>query len=420
MTKLATKILGKKTYKLKRALGLFNVTLAGVGIILGAGIYALIGIAAREAGNATWLSFLIAAVVAAFTGFSYAELSSFFKGDAGEYDYCKKAFHKKLAWIIAILIIFTGVVSASTVALGFAGYLSSLISAPFLWSAIGMIILTSLVNFYGIKESSFFNTVSTTVEFLGLLCIIALGIYYIFSGKSQISPGQLFEFPKHAFGVFQAAALVFFAYMGFETIIKLREETDNPNKNIPKALLSSIAITSVIYVLVAIAAVVVLPYGILATSNSPLADVAASSLGAVAFLIIGIIALFSTSNTVLLTMVTTSRLVYGIAKEDGSLPRFLARVHKKRQTPHLAVAVIGILTILLTLGGDIELVAHITTTFLFITFALVNIATIFIRYKVKTKRPFKMPLNIGKFPVLSALGVLTSLFMLIFSMINLF
>ena len=419
MVKFATKVLGKSSYKLKRELGLFNVTIAGVGIILGAGIYALIGIASREAGNATWLSFLISAIVAGFTGLSYAELSSIFKGDAGEYDYCKSAFNKKLAWIIAILIIFTGIVSASAVALGFAGYLSAISPLPFLLCAVGLIILMTLLNFYGIKDSSKFNTVATSIEFLGLLLIIILGAYYIFSGNS-VAPGkELLSMPNGLQGVLQAGALVFFAYMGFETIIKLREETKNPNKTIPKALLLSILITAVIYVLVAVSAVSILPVSQLSSSSSPLADVGAKALGAVMFTVIGIIALFSTSNTVLLTMLTTSRLTYGMAKEK-SLPKFFANVHKTKRTPHIAVFAVGIITILLALIKNIELVADLTTVGLFITFALVNLAAIFIRYNVKTKRPFMMPLNIGKFPVLSALGVLTSLFMLIFSIINLF
>src|SRR3989344_2080159 len=142
-----------KHIKLKRNLTLFKVTLAGVGIILGAGIYALIGLAARDAGNATWLSFLIAAIVAALTGLSYAELSTIFKGDACEYDYTKKAFGRKFAWFTTIAIIFTGIVSASAVALGFAGYLSSLISINYLLAAILLIAAMTFINYYGIDES---------------------------------------------------------------------------------------------------------------------------------------------------------------------------------------------------------------------------------------------------------------------------
>ena len=397
---------------LKRSLGLFQVTIAGVGIILGAGIYALIGIASRDAGNAVWLSFLVSAIVAAFTGLSYAELSTLFKGDAGEYDYTKKAFNKKLAWIITLAIIFTGIVSASAVALGFAGYFSKLTGFSYLFSALGLIILMSWLNFRGIDDSSRFNTLATIIEFAGLIIIIFLGAKHF--GQTDI-----LEMPKGFFGVFQAGALVFFAFMGFETIVKLNEETKNPKKTIPKALLLAIVISAILYITVAIAAVSVLPYQALSQSKSPLADVAAASLGSSAFILLAIIALFSTSNTVLMTVVTTSRLTYGMAKEK-SLPKFLAFVHKTRRTPYWSVFIIGFLTLVLAFVENIELVADITTLFLFITFALVNLSNVFLRYKDRHKRKFRVPLNIGRFPVLSALGVITSLIMLYFSIINFF
>jgi len=143
--------------QLKRELGLFNVTVAGVGIILGAGIYALIGLAASYSGNATWLAFLFSALIALFTGLSYAELSSMFKGDAGEYDYIKASFNKPLAMFISFAIIFAGVFSAATVALGFAGYLTQLINISLFSGALLLIGLMTLINFAGIKEASWFR-----------------------------------------------------------------------------------------------------------------------------------------------------------------------------------------------------------------------------------------------------------------------
>lgn len=400
----------KKRVTLKRSLGLFQVTIAGVGIILGAGIYALIGIASRDAGNAVWLSFLISAIIAALTGLSYAELSTLFRGDAGEYDYTKKAFGRKLAWFITLAIIFTGIVSASAVALGFAGYFSKLTGFSYLFSALGLIILMSWINFRGIDDSSRFNTLATIIEFAGLLIIL-------FLGAKHFGQTNLLEMPKGIFGVFQAGALVFFAYMGFETIIKLNEETKNPEKTIPRALLLAIVVSAVLYITVAIAAVSVLPYQTLSQSKSPLADVAAASLGSAAFILLAIIALFSTSNTVLMTVVTTSRLTYGMAKEN-SLPKFLATVHRSHRTPYWAVCIVGALTLALAFVENIELVADITTLFLFITFALVNLSNIFLRYKDTRKRKFRVPLNIGRFPVLSALGAIAAFLMLYFSIIN--
>jgi basic amino acid/polyamine antiporter, APA family len=392
--------------KLERSLGLFQVTVMGVGIILGAGIYALIGVAASNAGNATWLSFFISAVIAIFTGLSYAELSSMFKGDSAEYHYLATAFNKKFAFVIGASILAAGFVSSAAVALGFGGYFGQLVGMPIVWGAILLIVLMTVINFIGIKESSWFNTVSTSIEFLGLLVIIVLGI-------TKFGSVNYFEMPAGLTGVFSSAALVFFAYLGFEGIVKLREETINPEKTIPKALVYSILITSVVYVLVAISAVSIVGWEALAASDAPLATAAAAVLGSPAFIVLAIIALFSTANTVLIMLVTNSRMIYGMAKEMKSLPKILSKVHKKTRTPYVAILVFMLLCIAFTLIGDLELVANLTNLFVFITFASVNLALIVLRYKEpKMKRPFKCPLNVGKFSIIALVGFLTSLFML--------
>ena len=402
----------KKRVKLSRELGLFQVTIAGVGIILGAGIYALLGVAVGSAGNATWLAFLISAIIALFTGLSYAELSSMFRGDAGEFNYIKAALSKKFAFFIGLSMIAAGFISAAAVALGFAGYFIELVSLPLVIVAILLILLMALINFVGIKETSWFNTVSTLVEFGGLLLIVILGIKYFGTVDYLDMPGGFS-------GVFSAAALVFFAYMGFESIVKLREETKDPEKTIPKALIYAVIITSVVYVLVAIAAVSIIGWEELSASGAPLAAVAAASLGGYAFVLIGIIALFSTSNTVLITMVAVSRLMYGMAKEK-SLPRVFALVHKRTRTPWLAILVLMVLAMGFTLVGDIEIVANLTNLCLFITFAAVNLSLILLRYKFKNyKRSFRCPVNIGRFSVIALLGFLSSLFMFVFVIWNL-
>jgi APA family basic amino acid/polyamine antiporter len=401
-----------RSYRLKRELSLFDVTVAGVGIILGAGIYALIGIAAGEAGNATWLSFLCSAVVAIFTGYSYAELSAMFKTDSGEFDYCKSAFGVRVAWLVSMLIIFSGLVTAAVVALGFAGYVATFLDVDFLISAVFIILFMSLINYIGIRSSSRFNTVATALEFLGLVLIIVLGI-------PKWGSVDLLEMPSGLQGVFQAGALVFFAFLGFETIVKLREETKNPDKTIPRAVLLSIFITAALYILVSISAVSIMNYQDLAASTGPLASVAAVSLGAAAFTLVAIIALFSTSNTILITLVTTSRMIYGMAQEKY-LPAVLGLVHEKRRTPHVAILVVMLLSFLLAIPRDIELVANIANISLFIIFIFVNIAAIALRYTIREERKFKMPFNIGRFPVLSLLGVISSAFLFVFAVINLF
>ena len=391
--------------KLKKELGLFQVTLAGVGVILGAGIYALIGIASGIAGNAIWLAFAIGSVIALLTGLSYAELSSMFKREAGEYDYMENAFNKKFALILGLVIIFAGIVTAATVSLGFANYFSALFKTPIVYVAILITLIVSLINYYGIKESSWFNTFSTIVESLGLIIIIILGVKFI--GKVDY-----LEMPHGFSGVLQATALVFFAFLGFDNIVKLAEETKNPQRTIPKAIMLSIIISSIIYVLVAISAVSILGWQTLSQSNAPLADVAAKSVGGIAFFVLGIIALFSTGNTILVSLVTTSRMSYGMAKERG-LPKIFALVDKKTRTPWVSVFLIMVITILFVLIGDIRTVAELANLSLFITFAFVNLALIILRYKKPyMERKFTVPLNINKFNVPAFLGALFSLFMI--------
>ena len=391
--------------KLKKEFNLFQLTLAGIGVILGAGIYALIGVGAGIAGNAIWLSFAIGAVIALLTGLSYAELSSMFRKDAGEYDYIEHSLNKKLALFIGLMVIFTGIVTSATVSLGFAGYFSALFKTSLISSALGLTIALSLLNYYSIKESSWFNNISTIIESLGLLIII-------FIGWKSIGSVNYLEMPNGFNGVLVATGLIFFAFLGFDEIIKLSEETKNPKKTMPRAIILSIVISSIIYILVAMSAVSVVGWQTLSHSSAPLADVAAKSFGPMAFAVLAIVALFSTSNTVLISLVTTSRMVYGMAEEKG-LPKILASVDKNTKTPLLSIFLIMVATLLFILIGDIKFVALLANLGLFITFAFVNLAVIILRYKQPySERTFKVPISINKFNVPAFLGFIFSLFML--------
>ncbi|HEY6586502.1 MAG TPA: amino acid permease [Candidatus Methanoperedens sp.] len=391
---------------LKRELGLLEVTLSGVGIILGAGIYALIGKASGLAGNSLWMSFSISALIAIFTGLSYAELSSMFPKASAEYEYTAHAFGKRLAFIIGWLIILSGAIGASTVALGFGGYFKVLFSMPIITSAFVLIIALSFLLFLGIKESALFAIVATLIETAGLLIIIFLGVPYL--GKVDY-----FEMPLGMAGVFQAAALVFFAYTGFESIVKLSEETKSPEKTIPKGLILAILISVVLYILVAISAVSVVGWENLSRSDAPLADIAFSAFGSNAFVFLTIIALFSTANTVLLMMLGSSRIMYGMAN-SSHLPYILSKIHFLRKTPWTAIMMTSFLSLLFIFAGNIAFVANVANFTLFVTFFVINASMIVLRYKEPDmKRPFRVPVTIGKFPIIALLGMLFSVFMLL-------
>ncbi|MDD1745092.1 MAG: APC family permease [Candidatus Methanoperedens sp.] len=391
--------------ELKRELGLLEVTLSGIGIILGAGIYALIGKAAALAGNSVWLSFAIASLIAIFTGLSYAELSSMFPKASAEHEYVRNAFGRKLAFIIGWLIILSGVIGAATVALGFGGYFNAFFKVPVIPSAIVLIVALSFLLFYGIKETARFVMIATLIETAGLVIVIFIGLPYL--GKVDY-----FEMPYGWTGVFQASALVFFAYTGFESIVKLSEETKSPEKTIPKGLMLAIVVSIFLYVTVAVSAVSVMGWERLSTSDAPFADLAFFVFGSDAFILLTAIALFATANTVLMMMLGSSRIIYGMA-DSRTLPAILASVHRSRRTPWTAILVTMAVSILFIFAGDIAFVANVDNFTLFVTFFIINAALILLRYKEPgMNRPFRVPLNAGRLPLLSFLGMVSCVFML--------
>ncbi len=405
-------------YRLKRGVGLFEATLYGIGIILGAGIYALIGVGAGIAGNALWISFLIGAIIAAFTGFSYAELSSMYPKEAAEYVYTEHAFRKKLlAFIVQWIMLFTGIVSATTVALGFAGYWHFMFGGDILVIAFILISALSIINYIGIKESAKYNDISTIIETSGLIAIIVLGIYYI-TRNNILQSINFLETPTGFTGILTATTVIFFAFIGFENLVNISEETKNPRKVIPKALLFSLAVSAFIYILVSISAIGILGSEALASSKAPLAEVAEKVVPKSSF-ILSLIALFATSNTVLILLIVSSRLLYGLSS-NKLLPAFFSTIGK-RGTPFISVATIGVFAILGLLIGNIKKVATLVDLGIFTVYLFVNLSVIFLRYRApKAKRLFKAPFNIGKFPVLAFLGITTNLVMLYFFEFRLF
>lgn len=390
--------------ELKRELGLFQVTMAGVGYILGAGIYVLIGIAAGSAGNAIWLSFLLGSFAAVFTGLSYAELSSMMPRNAGEYLYGKRSMGELFGFFGAFMMMFSAILAAASVALGFARYFTTLFGlGSVVLVAAGIVLALTFINWRSIRGSSNFNIICTMAELSGLLVIIGLALLY---GNAV----DLTEMPNGWEGVFKGASLVFFAYLGFEGLIKLAEETKNPHKVIPKALVLSIAITSFIYVAVAVSAVSVLDWHTLAASKAPLAEVAAKVMGSNAFILLGAIALLSTANTVLMGLVTSSRGLYGLAAEFERL-EFFSRVGRNA-TPTNAIIATATIAIIFLLFEDISIVAEMTNFTIFMTFLMVNFSVILLRFKEpNAKRPFKVPLSIAGLPILPVLGIATVVFL---------
>ncbi len=393
--------------KLSRHIGLFNLTMYGVGLILGAGIYVLIGEAAGFAGNALWLSFILGAVVASFAGLSYSELAALFPKAAAEYVFVKEGFRSNfIGFIVGWLTIITSIIVAATVALGFAGYMEELTNIPILVSALIILGVLSLINFLGIRESASLNTIFAIVTISGLALIIYVG--FSFPVETEI---DYFESPLGVSGIIVAFVLVFFAFIGFEDMANVAEEVKRPQKTIPRGIMLSVLITAVIYILVSLASIRVVGWEPLADSSAPLAFVAQQRLGEQGHFVLSIIALFATASTILITLVAGARIFYGMAK-DGSLPSKLGLVHSKTKTPWIAVILIFVTSSGFVFVGDIVIVANIVVFAVVVTFAMINLAVILLRYvKPDLERPFRVPFNVGKFPILPLFGLGATIYM---------
>jgi basic amino acid/polyamine antiporter, APA family len=396
------------TTELNRTLNLTEVIFFASGVILGAGIYTVIGKAAGVSGNMLWLSFSIAAVTALLSLFAYAELVSVFPRSGGEYSFLKESVNTKWANAVGAIVALSGIVSSATIAIGFSGYLSELIDFPKRITAFAIIILIMLINIVGIKQSSLVNILFTVLETLGLL-------FVIYSATSSLGEVNYFELPEDGIqGLLAGAAICFFAFTGFEDSVKLAEETKNPEKNVPRGLFIATSIVIVIYLCVAISVVRMIPFNELSESDSPLSVVIEKRFGNTGAIIIAVVALFSASNSLLSNMLGSSRVIYNIGKGNHKLKIF-GKVLRKRKTPAMAIIFAASVAVCFSLIGDVKEVALITNFLMFITFIIINCTVIYLRIKKPDlERPFKIPFNIKNIPILSVLAVFFLLVMIVF------
>ncbi len=387
---------------LKRVLGLPALTFYGVGVILGAGIYSVLGAAAVLAGDALWLSFAISSAVAVLTALSYAELSTTYPRASAEFTYLRRAIPRfpDLALITGLLVAVSGAATAATVSIAFASYLRIFMDASPALLAWGLLAAATGLNVVGVKESGWVNTAFTLLEAGGLLLFVGLGVGSDKFGAAFLATPTL--------GVMSGAALAFFSFLGFENIANLAEEAKEPARDLPRAIFLSLGIATILYVLVALAAVALLPAEQLGEAQAPLADAARVSSTKVAG-ILGGIALFATANTALVSMLVASRVVFGIARE-GELPRVLSTVLPRRKTPWVAIVTVAGVAAAFVPFGDVATVASLSSFASLIAFAAVNVALIVLRYREPdAPRPFRVPGAIGRFPILPAVAAATTL-----------
>ena len=396
------------TPALERNIGLIALTLYGVGDILGAGIYGLIGRAAGEMGHAIWLAFLVSMIAAGLTGLSYASLGSRFPRAGGAAYISLRAYRKPfISYMVGLAVLASGLTSMATAAKVFGGYLNGLFPAlPPLAIALGFSLLIAGIVFRGIRESLFANGIFTLIEVSGLFLIVAAGLPYLGSVNylDAATPQNLAGDISLSLAL-TGAVLTFYSFVGFEDMLNVAEEVKEPQKTLPRALLMAVLIASLIYMTISLVAVSVLTPAALADSQKPLVDVAAQIAPWFPSSAFSLIALFAVANTALLNFVMGSRLLYGMASH-GLVPRVLSRVHATRHTPHLAIIAVWVIFVVLVLSGDISSLARATSVLLLGCFVLVNGALVVLKTRESWDGHFNIPIVV---PVLGAIICLAML-----------
>lgn len=376
----------KEQIALRRALNLPLLTLYGLGTTVGAGIYVLIGEVAGLAGYLAPLAFLVAAILAGISALSFAELSVRFPLSAGEAIYVREGFGSdRLAVLVGCLVIAAGVFSSAAIVNGFVGYFQRLVDIPG-WAALTFIVAAlGLIAVWGIAESVTVAALVTVVEIGGLVLIL------------MVTGDRLSALPEIAAqvhgslswdvlaGVLAGGVLAFYAFIGFEDMVNVAEEVKDVRRVMPRAIILTVLLTTVLYVSVSLAAVLTIPPSELAGSKAPIADIYQAATGKSATLIT-LISIVAVLNGALIQIVMAARVLYGLANK-GLLPRAFAAVDPRTRTPMVATAAISALILVLALSATLLSLAQATSLITLNIFALVNLALVRIKLRLPGPGP---------------------------------
>lgn len=394
---------------LKRAITPPMLLIFIVGDVLGAGIYALVGVVADRVGGAIWAAFLFALVLALLTAFAYAELVTKFPEAGGAAVWANRAFRLPfLTFIVAFAVMMSGVTSAATLARAFGGdYLAVFASLPVALVGIVFIVVLGLVNFRGIAETVRVNVGLTAVECLGLLLVVVIGLAVLLDGGGD--PGRALEFKEGEavpLGILSGAALAFYALIGFEDSVNVAEETKDPQRAYPFALFGGLLIAGAIYLAVTVVAAMAVPTERLAGSSGPLLEVVGRGPLAMPTEVFSFIALLAVANGALINLIMASRITYGMA-EQGIVPRVFGRVHPGRRTPWVAIVFTCAIAIALVITGDLASLADTTVLLLLAVFATVNVAVLVLRRTPVAHEHFRAPTVVPVAGFVVCVGLMT-------------
>lgn len=358
---------------LHRRIGLWLLIFYGVGVMVGAGIYVLVGKVAGGAGALTPLAFLIAGAAAGLTALSFAELSARIPESAGEAAFTREAFgSRRFGDAVGVAVATVGVVSAAAILKGGVGYVLAFVDLPRFWLELGFGLALGVVAAVGIVESLTVAAVFTVVEIVGLVLVAGAGMaaepattFAEMTDLSQLSGDGIGL-------VFAAALLAFFAFVGFEDMVNLAEEVVDPVRNMPKAIVIAVSVTTLLYCLVSVAALHAVAPADLDKSERPLALVFETGSGRSAELILAI-AIVATMNGVLAQIVMSARVLYGLGRRSPVFA-WAYEAHPRLGTPLKATALATVIVLGLASVAPIETLAEATSMILLIVFVVVNVA----------------------------------------------
>ena len=366
---------------LKRCINYPLLTFYGLGTIVGAGIYVLLGKVAGYAGYSVPFAFLIASIVAGFTAFTYSELSSRFPKSAGEALYIARAFDRK--WLSAITgysIVAIGIISSATIVNGFVGYLEVFVTLPSWLVIIALVLILGIVAGWGISQSVMLATFITLLELGGLLFVLVAAGDVLVDLPDKFSlmlpTATAFSFQ----GLFLGAFLAFYAFIGFEDMVNIAEEVEDAPRTLPKAILTAIIVSSLLYVSIALVAVLAIPPETLGKSDAPMADIIAQRTN-LSPLIISAISLVAIINGALIQIIMATRVLYGMSNQ-GIGHRLFQRINPKTRTPLWSTLFVSIAVLVMALWFPIVTLASITSFITLIIFTMMHLALI----RIKTSK----------------------------------
>ncbi len=390
---------------LKRTLNLLDATAVGIGAIVGAGIFVVLGIAIGYAGPSIVFSIIVAGVVASFTAFSFAELGSAIPKEGGAYQFAFELISPFAGFLVGCLWLFAQIVAGAAISLGFASYFVDIFPMfPLKTVAVTVALVLTGLNLAGIKQSARINNVLVILKIAILVLFIGFGIF-------QIHPQNFSQFsPNGWFGILQGAGFIFFAYLGFGRIATLGEEVKNPERNLPLSILIALTVSIALYLLTGFTATGLRDYHILAQSGSPLAEAARATGNFTLVAAVSLGALIATVSVLLTNLIGLSRVAFAMAR-NSQLPKSISRVSSRFGTPYVSVLAMGALIAILAFALDLKQTVAITSFALLSTHLIVNLCAIRLRKKMPSSKGFRVPF----YPIIPSLGLLSCI-VLMFSL----